>query len=126
MQRLKLTFWYNIDRCRGGADSIGLPHIGRDSKCINKSRIPLDEETCELGVGGSIEAVEIAVAEVEAKISSLGGVSQPRILLAGTDDGRILQVSRRRYRKKTTPRFFSLRTPEDLRKVSFVKFIFIC
>ncbi|VDO62153.1 unnamed protein product [Heligmosomoides polygyrus] len=91
MQRLKLTFWYNIDRCRGGADSIGLPHIGRDAKCLNKSRIPLDEETCELGVGGSIEAVEIAVAEVDVKISSLSGVRQPRILLAGTDDGQILQ-----------------------------------
>ncbi|XGW30401.1 hypothetical protein V3C99_009406, partial [Haemonchus contortus] len=91
MQRLKLTFWYNIDRCRGGTDSIGLPHIGRDAKCINKSRIPLDEETCELGVGGSIEAVEIAVAEVDVKITSLSGVPDPRILLAGTDDGQILQ-----------------------------------
>ncbi|KAK6021491.1 hypothetical protein OSTOST_12836, partial [Ostertagia ostertagi] len=93
MQRLKLTFWYNIDRCRGGSDSIGLPHIGRDAKCINKSRIPLDEETCELGVGGSIESVEIAVAEVDVKITSLSGIPDPRILLAGTDDGQILQVS---------------------------------
>ncbi|KAK6046909.1 hypothetical protein COOONC_15587 [Cooperia oncophora] len=76
-----------------GADSIGLPHIGRDAKCINKSRIPLDEETCELGVGGSIEAVEIAVAEVDVKITSLSGIADPRILLAGTDDGQILQVS---------------------------------
>ncbi|KIH56391.1 hypothetical protein ANCDUO_13428 [Ancylostoma duodenale] len=94
MQRLKLTFWYNIDRCRGGADSIGLPHVGRDAKCINKSRIPLDEETCELGVGGSIEAVEVAVAEVDQKITALSGVVSPRIVLAGTEDGQILQVSR--------------------------------
>ncbi|EPB68966.1 sema domain protein [Ancylostoma ceylanicum] len=91
MQRLKLTFWYNIDRCRGGADSIGLPHVGRDAKCINKSRIPLDEETCELGVGGSIEAVEVAVAEVDQKITALSGVVSPRIVLAGTEDGQILQ-----------------------------------
>uniref|UniRef100_A0A0K0DAG3 Sema domain-containing protein n=1 Tax=Angiostrongylus cantonensis TaxID=6313 RepID=A0A0K0DAG3_ANGCA len=93
MQRLKLIFWYNIDRCRGGADSIGLAHIGRDAKCLNKSRLPLDEETCELGVGGSIEAVEIAVAEVTVKITSLNGLGSPRILLAGTDDGQILQAS---------------------------------
>ncbi|KIH46722.1 hypothetical protein ANCDUO_23223 [Ancylostoma duodenale] len=91
MQRLKLTFWYNIDRCRGGADSIGLPHVGRDAKCINKSRIPLDEETCELGVGGSIEAVEVAVVEVDQKITALSGVVSPRIVLAGTEDGQILQ-----------------------------------
>lgn len=32
---LQVTFWYNIDRCRGGADSIGLPHIGRDTRCLN-------------------------------------------------------------------------------------------
>ncbi|RCN34184.1 hypothetical protein ANCCAN_19977 [Ancylostoma caninum] len=94
MQRLKLTFWYNIDRCRGGADSIGLPHVGRDAKCINKSRIPLDEETCELGVGGSIEAVEVAIVEVDQKITVLSGVVSPRIVLAGTEDGQILQVGR--------------------------------
>ncbi|KAJ1346550.1 hypothetical protein KIN20_001367 [Parelaphostrongylus tenuis] len=91
MQRLKLIFWYNIDRCRGGTDSIGLPHIGRDAKCLNKSRLPLDEETCELGVGGSFEADEIAVAEVTVKITSLSGITSPQILLAGTDDGQILQ-----------------------------------
>ncbi|VDM78919.1 unnamed protein product [Strongylus vulgaris] len=114
LQRLKLTFWYNIDRCRGGADSIGLPHVGRDAKCINvcpfnstkalntisgsqaiehlqKSRIPLDEDTCELGVGGSIEAVEVAIAEVDQKITALSGIVSPRIVLAGTQNGQILQ-----------------------------------
>lgn len=35
MQKIKLTFWYNIDRCRVGKDTVGLPHIGRDNKCIN-------------------------------------------------------------------------------------------
>lgn len=35
MPKIRLTFWYNIDRCRSGTDSIGLPHIGRDAKCIN-------------------------------------------------------------------------------------------
>ncbi|KAK6747668.1 hypothetical protein RB195_000705 [Necator americanus] len=91
MQRLKLTFWYNIDRCRGGADSIGLPHVGRDAKCINKSRIPLDEDTCELGVGGSIEAVEVASVELNQKITALSGFISPQIVLAGTEDGEILQ-----------------------------------
>lgn len=37
LEKIRLTFWYNIDRCRGGTDTIGLPHIGRDSKCINVS-----------------------------------------------------------------------------------------
>jgi hypothetical protein len=37
LAKLRLTFWYNIDRCRGGTDSIGLPHIGRDAKCTNVS-----------------------------------------------------------------------------------------
>ena len=37
LSRIQLTFWYNIDRCRGGADSVGLPHIGRDKKCFNVS-----------------------------------------------------------------------------------------
>lgn len=83
---------------------------GRFQECRNfstftilfqKSRIPLDEETCELGVGGSIEAVEIAVAEVDVKISSLSGVRQPRILLAGTDDGQILQVREMHERRRT-------------------------
>jgi hypothetical protein len=37
MSKIRLTFWYNIDRCWSGTDSIGLSHIGRDSKCINVS-----------------------------------------------------------------------------------------
>uniref|UniRef100_A0A1I7WME4 Sema domain-containing protein n=1 Tax=Heterorhabditis bacteriophora TaxID=37862 RepID=A0A1I7WME4_HETBA len=92
MQRIKLTFWYNIDRCRGGTDSIGLPHVGRDSKCINKSRVPLDEDTCELGVGGSIEAVEMAVLEMDGIVTSLGGMIEPPILLAGMNDGQIVLI----------------------------------
>lgn len=37
IQKIKLAFWYNIDRCRVGRDTVGLPHIGRDNRCINVS-----------------------------------------------------------------------------------------
>lgn len=37
MEQIQVTFWWNIDRCRSGTETIGLPHIGRDSKCINVS-----------------------------------------------------------------------------------------
>lgn len=37
MQKIKLTFWYNIDRCRMSIDTVGLPHIGHEKRCINVS-----------------------------------------------------------------------------------------
>lgn len=37
MQKITLTFWYNIDRCRIGSDTTRLAHIGRDNKCVNVS-----------------------------------------------------------------------------------------
>lgn len=40
LPKIRLTFFYNIDRCRAGTDTIGLPHIGRDSKCFNVSDDP--------------------------------------------------------------------------------------
>ncbi|CAI4227140.1 unnamed protein product [Auanema sp. JU1783] len=89
MQKIKLTFWYNIDRCRSGTDSIGLPHIGRDSKCTNKSRAPLDEDTCELGVGGSIEAVEMSSYTINDVITSVN-MAEPSIILIGTMSGQVL------------------------------------
>uniref|UniRef100_A0A915D937 DNA topoisomerase n=1 Tax=Ditylenchus dipsaci TaxID=166011 RepID=A0A915D937_9BILA len=70
MPKIRLTFWYNIDRCRAGTDTIGLPHIGRDSKCINKSHLPLSEDTCQLGIVDDKHA----------------------LLIAGTNQGQILQM----------------------------------
>ena len=108
MQKVKLTFWYNVDRCRSGTDSIKLPHIGRDTKCVNvsierwdqfqvslifqKAHIPLDEDSCELGVGGSIELVEMATKEIHARVTSLMAVDQKSIF-AGTSSSQIVMVS---------------------------------
>ncbi|EGT44270.1 CBN-PLX-2 protein [Caenorhabditis brenneri] len=89
MQKVKLTFWYNLDKCRSGADSIKLPHIGRDAKCVNKAHIPLDENSCELGVGGSIELVEISVKNISSKVTSLMSIDQ-KVVFAGTSSSQIL------------------------------------
>uniref|UniRef100_A0A1I7Y844 Sema domain-containing protein n=1 Tax=Steinernema glaseri TaxID=37863 RepID=A0A1I7Y844_9BILA len=94
MQKVRLTFWYNIDRCRGGALTRGLPHIGRDSKCTNKSHLPLSEDTCQLGVGGSIEAD--AVAAVQYSDKSLAAVAarsigKTTLVVVGSKSGEILQ-----------------------------------
>lgn len=35
ISKVKLTFWYNIDRCRSGTGTYSLPHIGRDRTCPN-------------------------------------------------------------------------------------------
>uniref|UniRef100_A0A1I7TGI6 Sema domain-containing protein n=1 Tax=Caenorhabditis tropicalis TaxID=1561998 RepID=A0A1I7TGI6_9PELO len=91
MQKVKLTFWYNVDRCRSGTDSIKLPHIGRDTKCVNKAHIPLDEDSCELGVGGSIELVEMSTKDVFAKITSLMAVDQ-KAVFAGTSSSQIVML----------------------------------
>ncbi|PIC43276.1 hypothetical protein B9Z55_004069 [Caenorhabditis nigoni] len=91
MQKVKLTFWYNVDRCRSGTDSIKLPHIGRDTKCVNKAHIPLDEDSCELGVGGSIELVEMSTIDVLAKVTSLMAIDQ-KALFAGTSSSQIVML----------------------------------
>ncbi|KAF1764913.1 hypothetical protein GCK72_004864 [Caenorhabditis remanei] len=91
MQKVKLTFWYNVDRCRSGTDSIKLPHIGRDTKCVNKAHIPLDEDSCELGVGGSIELVEMATKEIHARVTSLMAVDQ-KAIFAGTSSSQIVML----------------------------------
>nr|BAD36749.1 plexin [Caenorhabditis elegans] len=89
MQKVKLTFWYNVDRCRSGTDSIRLPHIGRDTKCVNKAHIPLDEDSCELGVGGSIELVEMSTKDIMGKVTSLMAVDQ-KAIFAGTTTSQIV------------------------------------
>ncbi|CAI2335659.1 unnamed protein product [Caenorhabditis sp. 36 PRJEB53466] len=91
MQKVKLTFWYNVDRCRSGTDSIKLPHIGRDAKCLNKAHIPLDEDSCELGVGGSIELVEMSTKDVYANVTSLMAVDQ-KAIFAGTSSSQIIML----------------------------------
>ena len=58
MEQIQLTFWWNIDRCRSGTDTIGLPHIGRDSKCINVS---LDLRICIIFIKNKLRPFRIAI-----------------------------------------------------------------
>uniref|UniRef100_A0A915BHS0 Sema domain-containing protein n=3 Tax=Parascaris univalens TaxID=6257 RepID=A0A915BHS0_PARUN len=94
MQKIRLTFWYNIDRCRVGTDTVGLPHIGRDTKCLNKSHLPLSEDTCAMGVGGNIECDQIAVYHSDSNIRSLAAtrIDNITVIAAGTDEGKLLQL----------------------------------
>uniref|UniRef100_A0AC34RI63 Sema domain-containing protein n=1 Tax=Panagrolaimus sp. JU765 TaxID=591449 RepID=A0AC34RI63_9BILA len=96
MEQIQVTFWWNIDRCRSGTETIGLPHIGRDSKCINKSHLPLGEDTCLLGVGGTIEASQLAAVVFPNRILTTVGarvVDDKGIVIAGTNEGEIIQMS---------------------------------
>ncbi|GMS96191.1 hypothetical protein PENTCL1PPCAC_18366, partial [Pristionchus entomophagus] len=92
MPRIKVTFWYNIDRCRGGADSIGLPHIGRDTRCQNRSHLPLEENSCELGVGGRIEASEMALLSLPSTVRVITSMNRPDVVFIGGDDGKIIKL----------------------------------
>ncbi|TMS39516.1 hypothetical protein L596_006026 [Steinernema carpocapsae] len=94
MQKVRLTFWYNIDRCRGGTLTRGLPHIGRDSKCTNKSHLPLSEDTCQLGVGGSIEADSVATVQFSDKVLTsvaARSIGKTTLVVVGSKSGEILQ-----------------------------------
>lgn len=64
MQKVKLTFWYNVDRCRSGTDSIRLPHIGRDTKCVNASFRFFNEEIISLFRKPTYPSTKIAVSSV--------------------------------------------------------------
>ncbi|GMT25135.1 hypothetical protein PFISCL1PPCAC_16432, partial [Pristionchus fissidentatus] len=92
MPRIKVTFWYNIDRCRGGADSIGLPHIGRDTRCLNRSHLPLEENSCELGVGGRIEASEMALLSLQSPVRVIASNTRPDVVFMGGDDGKVIKL----------------------------------
>uniref|UniRef100_A0A914CJF6 Sema domain-containing protein n=1 Tax=Acrobeloides nanus TaxID=290746 RepID=A0A914CJF6_9BILA len=96
MPKIRITFWYNIDRCRGGTDTIGLPHIGRDSKCINKSHLPLAEDTCLLGVGGTIETSQVAAIQYSDRILTsvaARNIQEHVIVVIGTAGGELLQFT---------------------------------
>ncbi|KAI1705391.1 sema domain-containing protein [Ditylenchus destructor] len=102
MPKIRLTFWYNIDRCRAGTDTIGLPHIGRDSKCVNKSHLALSEDTCQLGVGGTIEASQLAAEQYTTNNAAQARVltavdarivdDRHAIVIVGTAAGEIIQM----------------------------------
>uniref|UniRef100_A0A0N5A3Z0 Sema domain-containing protein n=1 Tax=Parastrongyloides trichosuri TaxID=131310 RepID=A0A0N5A3Z0_PARTI len=96
MSRIQSTFWYNIDRCRDGIGKYGMPHIGRDYKCTKKPNLQLDQDTCFLGVGGSIETEQVAsIVYNDRVITTLTGrnIAGNVIIVAGTEDGDILQFS---------------------------------
>lgn len=59
---------------------------------------PLSEDTCDLGVGGSIELDGVAVAEYQdAQLTSIAAhtVEDQSVLLLGTRDGQLKKVRRR-------------------------------
>lgn len=52
--------------------------------------MPLPEDTCDMGVGGTIEAVQVAAWEGLGTVLSLAG--SKGVLVAGMEDGRIVKV----------------------------------
>ncbi|CAD5219426.1 unnamed protein product [Bursaphelenchus okinawaensis] len=126
MSKVGTTFFYNIDRCWGGTSTVGLPHIGRDSKCINKSRIKVSNESCALGVGGSIEISQIAAKQFDDRILTAADARfiQGHYLLAlGTKSGDILQYEvhgdeRNRRLEDSFAEF--LVGPDPVQKVQFI------
>ncbi|KAI3411975.1 hypothetical protein GPALN_002029 [Globodera pallida] len=96
LPKLRLTFWYNIDRCRTGTDTFGMPHIGRDAKCTNRSHLPLPEDTCLLGVGGPLEAAApaLGVFRPGTAVTAIGTarVDGHALVTVGTARGELIQM----------------------------------
>ncbi|KAL3077577.1 hypothetical protein niasHS_012283 [Heterodera schachtii] len=96
LPKLRLTFWYNIDRCRTGTDTFGMPHIGRDAKCANRSHLPLSDHSCLLGVGGSLEAAAPAIRVFDrgTVITAIGTarVDGHGLVTLGTARGELIQM----------------------------------
>nr|CAD2125875.1 unnamed protein product [Meloidogyne enterolobii] len=95
LNKIRMTFWYNIDRCRGGTDNIGLAYIGRDAKCTNRSHLLLSEDTCLIGVGGAIEASAPALAHFPGRILNaldVAEVDNHLLVVVGTKDGEVIQM----------------------------------
>uniref|UniRef100_A0A1I8BV42 Sema domain-containing protein n=1 Tax=Meloidogyne hapla TaxID=6305 RepID=A0A1I8BV42_MELHA len=95
LNKIRMTFWYNIDRCRGGTDTIGLAYIGRDAKCTNRSHLPLSEDTCLIGVGGPIEASAPALAHFPGRILNaldVADVDGHLLVIVGTEVGEVIQM----------------------------------
>uniref|UniRef100_A0A183BYN8 Sema domain-containing protein n=1 Tax=Globodera pallida TaxID=36090 RepID=A0A183BYN8_GLOPA len=96
LPKLRLTFWYNIDRCRTGTDTFGMPHIGRDAKCTNRSHLPLPEDTCLLGVGGPLEAAAPALGVFRSgtAVTAIGTarVDGHALVTVGTARGELIQM----------------------------------
>uniref|UniRef100_A0A915PVS6 Sema domain-containing protein n=1 Tax=Setaria digitata TaxID=48799 RepID=A0A915PVS6_9BILA len=101
MQEIKLAFWHNIDRCRVGMDTVGLPHIGRDSKCLDnvqKSHLPLSVNTCAIGVGGSQECGQTAIYELDVVINAMDVLPShdALIIIVGTYNASLIQLRGKR------------------------------
>lgn len=63
---------------------------------FQKSHLPLGEDTCLLGVGGTIEASQLAAVVFPNRILTTVGarvVDDKGIVIAGTNEGEIIQVN---------------------------------
>ncbi|VDK62047.1 unnamed protein product, partial [Onchocerca ochengi] len=98
MQKIKLAFWHNMVRCRVGTNTVGLPHIGRDNNCINKSHLPLSKNTCAMGVGGNIKCGQIANCKLDMIIKSMDVLLffDTLIVIIRTQNAFIIQLRRKR------------------------------
>lgn len=62
---------------------------------IQKSHLPLAEDTCQLGVGGAIEASQVAAVQYKDRVLrclDARVVNEHTLVLLGTDGGEIMQV----------------------------------
>ena len=63
---------------------------------FQRSHLPLSEDTCQLGVGGSIEATSPALTILPGRIMTAVDVTEldgHLLLAAGTEQGDLLQAS---------------------------------
>uniref|UniRef100_A0A1I7VXJ7 Sema domain-containing protein n=1 Tax=Loa loa TaxID=7209 RepID=A0A1I7VXJ7_LOALO len=119
MEKIKLAFWYNIDKCRVGIDSVGLPYIGRDNRCINKSHLPLAENTCAMGVGGKIKCGQIASYEMNMIIKCMDVLPffDTLIIIIGTENAFIIQL---RGKRLSFSKYEQLKISAPITAVKFV------
>lgn len=53
--------------------------------------MPLSEDTCEMGVGGSIESVQVASWESRGTVTAMAATE--RVVVTGMKDGSLVKVS---------------------------------
>lgn len=59
---------------------------------FQRSHLPLEENSCELGVGGRIEASEMTLLSLPSPIRVIESMNRPDVVFMGGDDGKIIKV----------------------------------